>query len=569
MRHSESVNSHRMPAVQRGICAAGHALAAEAGVRAMQQGGNAVDALVAAAFTAFVVEPAWCGLGGYGHFSVYLAARDEFVSFDAYGRAPGAARADMFEADRKRPATYYGHPHTEGGGAERGYLAPMVPGSVAGCCDAHEAFGKLRLAAVLEPAIEAARAGVAFTWHAALCAGEQLEHLARFPDTSAALLPGGNLPRVLWRDDAAERLDTAALARTLQRIAARGKRAFYTGKTARDIARYVQAGGGILSESDLAGFETRVLREPPARYRGHAYVSCDDQVAYEALNILDHFDLRRYGPDDYAYRHLVAEALAAAFTDSMTHYGDLDFSSSPVNGLASPGLAGARRKQLRLRTALRRPVAPADPWRFETEVEPPAHISSRGSGGRICGTSQVAVADRHGNMASACISIGGPFGSLVYVPEVGIFLNNAMQNFDPRPGHPNSIAPGKRPIFAAPAIVVSRRGEARFAASGSGGYRIETGVLHTLINLLDHRMSLQQAVDHPRVHCQGQETLVDSRVPGEVCERLARAGHQVCVVEEQPGSWNFGRVCAVARDPRRKTLSGAAGPAWATAIAGY
>ena len=205
-------------------------------------------------------------------------------------------------------------------------------------------------------------------------------------------------------------------------------------------------------------------------------------------------------------------------------------------------------------------------YRTRTLHEPP--LRYRGCDYVSC-YDEVASADRYGNMASCCISIGSSFGSLVYVPEVGCFLNNAMQNFDPRPGRPNSIAPGKMPIFAAPALVAARRGRAVFAASGSGGYRIETGVLHTFMNRIDHGMRVQAAVDHPRVHCQGGETLIDPRVPEPVRERLRRAGHDLVERPESPGGWPYGRVCTVAWDPRRKCFEGGAGPSWQSAVAAF
>ena len=125
------------------------------------------------------------------------------------------------------------------------------------------------------------------------------------------------------------------------------------------------------------------------------------------------------------------------------------------------------------------------------------------------------------------------------------------------------------PVFAAPALVATKGGKASFAASGSGGYRIETGVLHTFMNRIDHRMTLQDAVDHPRVHCQGSETFVDRRIPEKVQQSLAKAGHDVTMAEERPDRMTFGRVAAVAANPRRGTLTAAAGPSWTTAIAGF
>ena len=563
---SHALYTHAAVEGERGVCAAGHGLAAEAGVRVMREGGNAIDALCAAAFSAFVVEPASCGIGGYGHISLWLAEKRRFVSIDAYCRAPLGARDDTFEAAAGSP-TYYGHPCTVGDRAATGPLAAAVPGAVAGFCQAQADYGRLSREQVLAPAIEAADAGVDFTFSDRLALLDRIPGIELSAETRAVLVPEGRLPR--GGGVRSDRLDTRSLARTLRLIARKGPAAFYRGRVAAAIERHARGAGGLLGRDDLAAYRTRTLHEPPLRYRGHDYVSCYDQVAYEALNVLERFDVGGYGPDSFQYRHLAAEALALAFTDSMAHYGDPDFVSSPVQGLSSPEFAALRARAIRMRRALPRPVEAGDPWPFDERHPDPERTAGAGAGVPRPGTSQVASADRHGNMASCCMSIGSAFGSMVYVPEVGCFLNNAMQNFDPRPGHPNSIAPGKMPIFAAPALVATRRGRAVFAASGSGGYRIETGVLHTFMNRVDHRMRIQAAVDHPRVHCQGGETLVDPRVPEPVRRRLRAVGHDLVEQPEAPGYWPYGRVCAVAWDARRKRFEAGAGPSWQTALAAY
>ena len=172
-------------------------------------------------------------------------------------------------------------------------------------------------------------------------------------------------------------------------------------------------------------------------------------------------------------------------------------------------------------------------------------------------------------MAILITSLTSGFGSLVLVPGTGVLLNNAMQNFDPRPEQSNCIAPGKMPIFAAPSLVAARDGRAIFGACGSGGYRIETAVLHTMAHSLDCGMTLQAAVDGPRVHCQGDETYVDARIPIAVRERLAELGHRVVVQEEVPGTPYFGRVNAIRVDPRTGLRHAGTGPAWQTAAAGF
>ena len=568
IRSSHNLNTQSNLSFEQGVCSAGHPIAAEAGAWAIQQGGTAIDALVAAAFTAFVVEPASCGLGGYGHFSVYLAKENRYIGFDAYCRAPLSASPDMFELDMSSPTTYYGHPNTAGNKAEHGPIAPAVPGAVAGCCDLLETHGTLPLDTVLVPAIAAAEKGIEFLWSDLLSIASLGDTLIDLPDTDSVLRPGGQLPRIGATRSESTTLDGSALAKTLRLIAKKGKAGFYQGRIAKTIEQYVGELGGILTRQDLAQYAPRIWHEPAAAYRNYRYISCFDQVAYEALNILDGYDLHKYGADSYAYRHLVAEALGIAFTDNMTWYGDPDFENAPIQGLADPRFAASRRKEIRMRQAISRPIQPRNPWLYDTNAEASQYGDFSPTQGKIAGTSQVAVADRAGNLASCCISVGSAFGSRVYIPDVGIFLNDAMQNFDPRPNHLNSIHPGKMPIFAAPALVACLGDQGRFAASGSGGYRIQTGVLHTFMNYVDHQMEIQKAVDHPRVHCQGQETVADSQIPEKIRTKLEQAGHNLTTVSATPGRNHFGRICAVSRDPSSGELRGGAGPSWSTAIAG-
>ena len=552
---------------EHGVVACGHPLAAEAGARMFRQGGNAVDAAIAASFAECVVEPHNCTIGGYARLALYSPARG-FDTVDAYARAPGAARADMFESDTGQPLLYYGHPSVLGNQADRGYLAPAVPGAVAGFCAAHALGGRLPLAQVMEPAIELARAGLAVEWKLALTIGENLADLARFPDIAALLLPEGRVPKSRNAWHRGERISLDALAGTLVAIAATGPDAFYRGPVAEAIGAHVARGGGVLSAADLAGYAPKRLRETPARYRGLDYITANDQVGYEALGILARFDLAAIDPDSATFRHLMAEVLAHAFTDNMTWYGDPDFEQSPVRGLGSDAFAGHRAGSIRLDRAAARPVLAGDPWPFDLPPPSPPDAPDGLSVGGIHGTSQVAAADREGNLVAVCLSVSSAFGSCIHEPGTGVLLNNAMRNFDPRPGRPNSIAPGKMPIFAVPTLVAARDGRPAFAIAGSGGYRITTGVLHTLVNVTDFRMPLQAAVDTPRVHCQGNVTYVDGRIPSSVRDALAAMGHEVVVQQDDPGGLYFSRVAAVRVDPLSGLLHAASGPAWYSAAAG-
>jgi len=557
---SESSSTRSEVAGTRGVVVGGHIDEATAGIAMIEAGGNAIDALVAAAFVGFVVEPASCGIGGYGRLAVRLGRDGRFVTFDHYVRAPGAARPDMFELDRERPMKYYGFPYTVGLRAEEGPLAPAVPGAVAGLCDAHAMFGRLKLAQVLEPAIAAAEAGIPVDWGLRLTILDRIATIRRLPATAQWLLRDGLPP------SSSDRLDGTDLARTLRRIAAEGKRGFYDGPVAAAIERACVGAGGILTARDLATYRTRILEERPGRYRGLDYVTAYDQVAYEALNILDSFDLAAMGRDSLGFRHLVAEALACGFVDSMTHYGDPDFETSPVEGLASALFGRMRAAGLSLDRALPRPVRPEDPWPFDAPAPRPTRIHDEPGQARLEGTSQMATADAEGNMCALITSLTSGFGSLILAPGTGVVLNNAMQNFDPRPDQANCIRPGKMPIFAAPSLVAVRDGRGAFAGCGSGGYRIATGVLHAFLHAVDFGLGAQAAVDAPRVHCQGHQTYVDPRIPAPVRDELARLGHAIVVQGETPGVNAYGRVNAIVVDEAGVMRAGT-GPAWGTAAA--
>jgi gamma-glutamyltranspeptidase/glutathione hydrolase len=552
---------------ERGVLACGHPQEVEAGLRMLEEGGNAIDAVVAAAFTAFVVEPATCGLGGYGHMALFLAERGDLVSVDHYVRAPALARADMFEVDLSEPTTYYGWPRVRDQRNEWGAISVAVPGAVAGLCAAQESFGRLRRNQVLAPAIEAAEAGLPITWDLVLAITGRIEQIEASPAAAALLLPGRK-PPTLPEDGAspengAERIDLPALARTLREIADKGLAGFYAGPVADSIVREVGAGGGILSAEDLAEYRPRISVEQGAQYRGLRYSTAGDALGYEVLNILSQFDVSALDSGGWEFRHLMAEALGLAFADTMHHYSDPALGRSPAVGLASERFGAARAADLKSDRAASRPIAAGDPWPFAGVAQPDGVGDPSAAG--LAGTSYMVAADNEGNVAAVITSLTSPFGSLVFVPECGFFLNNAMRNFDPRSERGNSIAPGKTPIFAAPAIAAESGGIGVFAAAGAGGYRIASGVIHAFVNHVDFGMRIQAAVDAPRVHCQGAETFVDSRIPDHVQTRLAEIGHHVVSQDETPAPLAFARVGAVVLDEATGELSAGAGPGSSTA----
>ena len=346
-----------------GAVAAGHPAEVEAGLAMLRAGGNAVDAVVAAGFAACVVEPTNCGLAGYGHLSAYLPGEGGFLTVDHGPRAPMAATPDMFELAEQYPGGHYDWPQAAGRRNELGALAAAVPGAVAGLCAAHAAAGRLPLAATLEPAIGLAEEGVEIDWHIALMILERLDDIRAMPAAAAQLLRHGDPPHGSGYWGGGERLDTAALAATLRRIADHGPSGFHGGPVADAIARAVAEGGGIITAADVAGYQPKLLRERPQRYRGVEYVTSNDQVGYEVLNILQRFSLAGHGPGDARFLHLLGEAFGCAFADNVTHYGDDDHTASPLAGLASPAFAEARAAAIRPDAVLEQPSARPTPGR--------------------------------------------------------------------------------------------------------------------------------------------------------------------------------------------------------------
>jgi gamma-glutamyltranspeptidase/glutathione hydrolase len=389
---------------------------------------------------------------------------------------------------------------------------------------------------------------------------ERLDDIRTMPAAAAQLLRGGDPPHGSGYWGGGERLDTSALAATLRRIAEQGPAGFHGGPVADAIERAVAVGGGIITAADVAGYAPKLFRERPQRYRGIDYVTSNDQVGYEVLNILERFPVGEWGPDDPRFLHVLGEAFGCAFADNVTHYGDDEHTESPLEALASAAFAALRADAIRPDAVLDRPIQPADPWPFQPGGGAGEALPQAG-GSR--GTSQMTAIDESGMAAALITTIGHDFGSLVYVPEAGLFLNSSMVNFDPRPDRPNRIQAGKMPFFAVPAIVAARDGRGVFAAGGSGGYRILSGVVHAFVHHVDFGMGVRAAVDQPRVYCQGDELFVDERITPDRRRELEALGHRLAVEQGRPGYAPFARVSAVAAEGDGPAA--ASDPAWSTA----
>ncbi|MBM3601163.1 MAG: hypothetical protein FJX35_23445 [Alphaproteobacteria bacterium] len=521
-----------------GAVAAGHQAAADVGLDTLKRGGNAVDAVIAAAFASFVVEPGMCGIGGHGRMSIYLPDRRIAVGIDHFIRAPAGATAERY----RQAMT-----HRQNAGGTRsgsigttGHLSVGIPGAIAGLDEAHQRFGKMAWSDLVGPAIDLADAGLTVDARLAAQIATRALELRGYPSAASWLLRDGLPPHAKTWSSAGDRLDFTAMARSLRQIRDHGAAAFYAGPIADAIERDMSAHGGVLTARDLAHYRPHVFAQPVCRYRGHGYVTCGDLISVEMLNILERLDVAGADYETARFRHLFAEALAQAFVDNLTFAGDPAHLPTPLDGLADKDYAAHVAQRIAVGRA-QPAIRPGDPWEFQAQrgAEPPPPFE---------GTTQICAVDQQGMVVSLITSVGSSFGSLVMVPDTGILLGNAMQWFDLREDRLNSIGPGRMPLYAAPVLIACDETRATGALAGSGGYRIATAVLHPFVLKTDFGIGAQAALEAPRVHHQGEALLADSRIPLAVRTELAAMGHRVEIVDARQANGGFGRPSGVWRE---------------------
>jgi len=510
-----------------GMVVTNHPRASAAGAEMLLAGGNAVDAAVASLFALTVVEPMMVGVLGGGIAHLRTAGGRHHI-LDALSTAPAAARGDMFEPISDELPDYR---ETRGRANAVGPLAVAVPGALAGWCEALQRFGTLPLAEVLGPAIRLAEHGFVATPYLADCVADFANDLARDPGLAALFLPAGEPIR------AGARLRMPEYAGTLRLIGEQGAAALHGGALGAALADHLARSGGILDRDDLARFRV-VAREPVVgHYRGHDVIGPPPPASagvhiVQMLNVLAGFDVARLGFGTADGAHLLAEALKLAFADRGVATADPAFVEVPVERLVSRAYADERRALVDM-TRTRR-------W-------------TPGVGaGESSSTTHVTVADRDGNVVSSTHTINGLFGACVQVPGTGMIANNYMFNFDPHPGRALSIEPGKR-VFTSMAPMMVRTGDRlRYALGLPGGLRIFPSALQALVNLLDHGMSLQQAVEAPRLWTEGGVVEVERGFDETLDAALRARGHEVLRVPRIAGGMN---AIAFAGDG---TLTGAA-----------
>ena len=522
----------RPATASRGMVVTNHPLGSAAGAEMLAVGGNAVDAAIGALFALTVVEPMMVGIFGAGMTHLRLADGRHLV-IDNYTTAPAASRPDMFTPVSD---TWPDYLRAEGDVNLVGVLSAGVPGTLKGWAEVVARFGCLDLETVMQPAIRHAERGFRATPYLVEAVKTTAPDLARFPETARTFLPGG---APIKAGDLVTMPDYAA---TLRHIAAKGAGVLYGGDLGATVAEYVRRSGGIISLEDLAGYRT-VERQPiRGGYRGFEITGPPPPTAgglhlVEMLNILEGFDPGGLGFGTAEYFHLIAEVLKIGFADRNACTGDPAFVDIPVDRLLSKEHAAARRAEIRADRA----------------GEYGAIVGM--TGGVPAGsahTTHVTTADADGNVVAMTQTINNLFGSKATVPGTGMLLNNTMGLFDPHPGTPASIAPGKRVTSSMAPTIILRDGKPAWALGLPGGVRIFTSVFQAVVNLIDHRMSLQEALEAPRIWSQGQELEMEQDIPAAVRDAVAARGHRVAAFPAVAGGMN---AVAFAADG---TLEGAA-----------
>ena len=493
----------------RGMVVTNHPLASAAGAEMLAAGGNAVDAAVAALFALSVVEPMMVGVFGAGHAHLLLAGGRHTV-LDGYTTAPAAARPDLY---RPLSDTWPDYMEAEGRENSVGLRSVGVPGTLAAWCEMLARFGTVPLDVAMAPAIRLAERGFRITGYLGECLAEAAADLARFPATARVFLPGG-VP--LRRGDLLVQSDYAA---TLRAIAAEGPPALYGGALGALVALHMAREGGLITLDDLRAYRTAERAPVRGTYRGFEVAGCPPPSAggihlLQILNLLEAYDVAGLGFGTVDGVHLLAEAFKIAFADRAAATGDPAFVDVPVARLTAKEYAAARRGDIDL-----------------AKAGTPAAGVDAGSPH----TTHVTVADGAGNVVAATQTINSLFGSRAMVPGTGMLLNNTMALFDPHPGRPMSVAPGKRMTSSMAPTIVRRDGRPVLALGLPGGVRIFASVLQAIVNVIDHGMSLQEAVEAPRVWTQGQELEVEAAIGDEVRAGLAARGHHVVPVAHVAG----------------------------------
>lgn len=521
-----------------GMVSSATALASEVGAEVLRQGGNAVDAAIATGFALAVTHPTAGNIGG-GGFMVIRFPDGRVTAIDFREKAPLAAHAEMFLDENGEYSAEIHH---------GSHKAVGVPGTVAGFVLAHEKYGTLPWDRLVDPAVKLASEGFEMMPGLARSLAGVLPRMERYPASVRAFSKNG-VPY-----EAGELFRQPDLGRTLARIRDEGHDGFYRGETARLLVEEMRRGGGLITEEDLARYEAKEREPLRGTYRGYEIVSMPPPSSggialIQMLNILEGYDLRAMGHNSPEYIHLVAEAMRRGFRDRARYVADTDFVDVPIAHLTSKEYAAELRSTIDPERAT--PSAPADIAMAYESME----------------TTHYSVVDADGMAVSVTYTLEEAYGSKIVVPGAGFLLNNEMGDFNAGPGlttedgligtEPNLARPEQRMLSSMTPTILAKDGELVAIIGSPGGRTIINTVLGLVLNIVDHGMNIQEAVNAGRMHHQWlpDRISIESRgVTDETVEALKAKGHAVRVITRQ------GAAHSIMIDPRTGERLGAADP---------
>ncbi|HEY9099592.1 MAG TPA: gamma-glutamyltransferase [Thiobacillus sp.] len=564
-------------ATPNGVVSVSHPAAAAAGAQMLARGGNAIDAAAAVQFALNVVEPQSSGIGGGGFMMIHLAKAGETLIVDSRERAPAAARADMFAPD--------GLPMPFQQASTSG-VSVGVPGTLLGVDTALKRWGTFKLADTLAPAIALAEQGFRVNRFMAEDIVNDGGRTQLQPETAAIFRPGGvPLAEGDW-------LVQPDLAKTLKLLAAKGPRAFYRGPMARAIVHAQQrsrdelgaAGKGRMTLADLAQYQVAIRKPLISHYRGWTLAgmpppSSGGLTTFQMLKLLERFPLgdttQGYGFGSPKTLHVMIEAMRLAFADRAVWIGDDDAAPVPRTGLLHPDYLAPRSALIQPDSRMDTPQAgDPRPWEASTSIRPKPVLATPESPH----TTHFSIVDRWGNMVSYTSTIEFTWGSGITVPGYGFLLNNELTDFNFSPsadtlaGNPgaNDVAPHKRPRSSMAPTMLFKDGKPVAAYGSPGGSTIINSVFNVTLNLIDHRMSLQQAIDAPRisvtqaagrVNCESGSSFMQPVISIATQDALRQLGHAGLGESGTDGCQaHIGSVQAIAFDPATQAFHGAADP---------
>jgi gamma-glutamyltranspeptidase/glutathione hydrolase len=493
-----------------GLVVSDSELATKAGMEILDRGGNAVDAAIATALTLAVVDQASSGLGGGGFMIIYDAKDQRAHALDFRETAPEGARADLYARGGKPvPAL-----------SLTGALAVAVPGEVAGLFAAMKRFGTLPAQVLMAPAIRLATEGFPLDASLRYAIERQLSNMRKFPDLGRVFLLKDEVP------GEGEIIRQPDLGQTLRAVASQGPDVFYQGWIAQAIAETVKREGGVLTLEDLRHYKP-VWREPLiGSYRKRTVItmpppSSGGVALIQMLNVLEGHQLDKLSHNSATYLQLLAETMKHAFADRAQYLGDPDFVRAPVSTLVSKDYAAWIRGR----------VSPV-------KTNPAKFYGLGNFKAEQGGTTHFSVLDRSGNAVACTLTVNTRFGSKILVPKTGIVLNNEMDDFAIHPSgnvyglvgnEANALQPKKRPLSSMTPTIILRGDRPELIVGAAGGPRIINATLQTILNALDFRMAIKEAVDAPRIHHQWmpEELGVEAKLSPETKKSLERRGHAV------------------------------------------